>query len=137
MRSEPEPYFKTIDEYIDLQTDPAKTLLIQLREVIKAAAPEAVEAISYRMPAFKFYGMLAYFAAFSNHYSLFVAPAVLQVFSDRLHEFSTTKSAIHFQFDQPVREKLVAEIIRYATEFNLQREALKPASKKKKPVTKK
>lgn len=132
MKNEPETDFKTIDEYIGLQPDPAQPLLTQLREVIKAAAPEAVEGISYRMPVFKFHGMLAYFAAFKNHYSLFVTPGVMQAFKNRLDGFSTTKSAIHFSFVQPVQEKLVTEIILFGKTFNLQREALKAASKKKK-----
>lgn len=132
MKDEPESDFKTIDEYIDRQNDPAKTLLAQLRQIIKEAAPEAVEGISYKMPVFKYHGMLAYFAAFKNHYSLFITPGVMQTFNELLDGFSTTKSAIHFPFDQPVQEKLVTEIIRYAKSFNLQREALKATAKKKK-----
>lgn len=137
MKNEPESDFTTIDEYIDLQSDPARTLLAQLRQIIKEAVPEAIEGISYKMPVFKYQGMLAYFAAFKNHYSLFITPRVLQTFKDRLDGFSLTKSAIHFPFDQPVQEKLVTEIILYAKEFNLQREALKAAAKPKKTSSKK
>lgn len=137
MINEPVPNFKTVDEYIDNQTDPAKALLIQLRQIIQTAVPEAVEGISYQMPVFKYHGVLAYFAAFKNHYSLFVTPAVRQLFNDRLHEFSTTKSAIHFRFDRPVPEKLITEIIGFAKDFNLKREARKATTPKQKPVTKK
>lgn len=136
MKADSEPVFKTIDEYLGLQSDPAKSLLVNLRQVIKQAAPEAVEGISYRMPVFKYHGMLAYFAAFTNHYSLFVTPEVLQAFTDRLSGFTTTKSAIHFPFDQPVQEKLVTEIIGYAKNLNLNREALKAEAKKKKNTKK-
>lgn len=132
MNEEPGAEIKTIDDYIDRQSDRARTHLVQLRQVVRKAAPDAVEGISYKMPVFKFHGMLAYFAAFKNHYSLFIAPGVMHAFSDRLEGFSLTKSAIHFSFDLPVPEELVTEIIQYAIEFNLLREARKAAAKPKK-----
>ncbi|MDP2335911.1 MAG: DUF1801 domain-containing protein [Bacteroidota bacterium] len=74
------PEFKTIDEYLALQTDQARITLESLRQAIRKAAPGAVEVISYQMPAFKFHGMLAYFAAFKNHCSLFVFPGFYLIF---------------------------------------------------------
>ena len=55
--------FKDIDEYIAIQTPKVQILLEQMRQTIKKAAPEAEELISYNMPAFKYHGMLVYFAA--------------------------------------------------------------------------
>lgn len=132
MKEGPKSDFNSIDEYLDLQTDEAKAILKTLRKIIKKAAPEAVEGISYQMPVFKFHGMIAYFAAFKNHCSIFVSPQVLLTFKNHLTDFKLTKSAIHFPFGQPIPEPLVTEIILYARNFNLQREAIKTEAKKKK-----
>src|ERR1035441_9642376 len=52
--------------------EPGRSTLNKIRAVIRAAAPpEATEVISYRIPTFKYKGMLIGFAAFSNHCSLF------------------------------------------------------------------
>ena len=59
--------FKDIDHYISVQTQDVQVLLEQMRQTIKKAAPKAEEVISYNMPAFKYHGMLVYFAAYKNH----------------------------------------------------------------------
>jgi uncharacterized protein YdhG (YjbR/CyaY superfamily) len=58
---------KDIDSYLALQNEDVRVKLEKLRRTIKKAAPEAVEVISYLMPAFKYHGMLVFFAAFKNH----------------------------------------------------------------------
>ena len=63
--------FESIDEYIRAQPKEVQPTLERLRQTIKKAAPEAEEAISYGMPAFKMRGSLAYFAAFKNHVGFF------------------------------------------------------------------
>lgn len=123
--------FRTIDEYLALQTDQARVTLESLRQIIRKAAPEAIEVISYQMPAFKFHGMLVYFAAFKNHCSLFVSPAVILAFKDRLTDYELSKGTIQFPIDQPMPENLVQEIVAQVIQRNLGRKALKEASKKK------
>jgi uncharacterized protein YdhG (YjbR/CyaY superfamily) len=124
--------YKNIDEYIASQPDQIRGTLEQLRQVIKAAAPDAEEVISYQMPAFKYYGMLCFFAAFKAHYSLFVSPEVLNAFRDKLTSYQLTKSAIRFPMKEPVQDKLVSEIIQYGVWRNLKKEELRQAGKKKK-----
>lgn len=63
----PEMPIKTIDEYIASFPKKIQDILRQLRLVIKDSAPQAEEAISYRMPTFKLNGNLVHFAAFKNH----------------------------------------------------------------------
>ncbi len=63
---------KTVDEYLERVPEPARTTLNKVRAVIRSAAPpDATESISYGIPTFKYKGMLARFAAFSDHCSLF------------------------------------------------------------------
>ncbi len=75
--------------------EPARGTLEKLRAAIRSAAPaEAVETISYGMPAFKYKGILVWFAAFSKHCSLFPKASVIEQFKDELKGYVTSKGTI-------------------------------------------
>lgn len=124
--------YKNVDEYIALQPGFIRDTLEHLRQVIKDSAPGSEEMISYQMPAFRFHGMLCYFAVFKAHYSLFVSPEILLVFKDKLTAYGLSKSAIRFPMKEPFPEKLVTEIIKYAALRNLKKAQLREAKKKRK-----
>ena len=63
---EPEKEYKTVEEYIASFPKNIQSILQELRQIIKDAAPEAQETISYQMPAFKQNGISVWFAAFKN-----------------------------------------------------------------------
>ena len=113
--------YRSVEEYILLQPHQHQANLELIRQAVKSAVPEAVETISYQMPAFKYHGMLCYYALFKDHYSLFVAPEIHTAFSSELKSFKTTKSAIHFSFSQPLPLKLIEEIVRFAAITNLKK----------------
>lgn len=115
------PEYKNVDEYILQQQEQHRANLTLIRQTVSATCPDAIEAISYQMPSFKYYGMLCYYAVFKDHYSLFVSPAIHPAFSVELKSFKTTKSAIHFPFNQPIPVKLVEEIVRFAAITNLEK----------------
>ncbi len=74
--------------------------------------PEATETISYRIPAFKYKGVLVWFAAFSNHCSLFPTASVIEAFMNELKCFSTSKGTIHFPTDKPLPTALVKKLVK-------------------------
>lgn len=119
-----------IEQYFLQQPFEIVEKLQQIRQIIKEVAPEATESFSYQMPSFDFYGKLAYYAAFKEHYSLFVMPEVLQVFKERLTNYSLSKSAIRIPLDEPVPGDLVKEIIGFAAKSNLEKKLIKDAAKK-------
>ena len=65
----------TVEDYLATLPEDRRSAVTQLRETIRAAAPEATETIAYNMPAFRSHGgqFLVSFAAFKAHYSLFPA----------------------------------------------------------------
>jgi uncharacterized protein YdhG (YjbR/CyaY superfamily) len=65
------PIPRSIDEYIAQALPEVQPFLKKIRKTIRAAAPQAEEAISYGMPALKQRGILVYFAAFKNHIGLY------------------------------------------------------------------
>src|SRR5882762_6685005 len=100
----------TIDEYIADQPIAIRPIMEKLRGIVKKNAPGAMEVISYGMPAYKLHGMLLYFAAFTNHYSLFAFPSAIVAFKDKLEGYELSKGTIKFPLNKPVPVKLITEI---------------------------
>ncbi|HET8892268.1 MAG TPA: DUF1801 domain-containing protein [Candidatus Angelobacter sp.] len=74
--------------------------------------PEATEIISYKIPAFRHKKVLVWYAAFSNHCSLFPTASVIEMFKDELKGFSTSKGTIHFPLDKPMPLELIKRMVR-------------------------
>src|SRR5579863_649312 len=100
---------KNIDEYLEGVPEPARSTLNKLRAVIRSAVPPgATEAITYRMPTFKYKGSLVAFAAFKNHCSLFpMSLSVIETFKKELKGFHTSKGTLQFPLDKPMPATLV------------------------------
>lgn len=103
----------TVEEYLARVPEPARTTLENIRTAIRSAVPpDATEVISYRIPAFKHKGVLVWYAAFSDHCSLFPTAAVIADFKDALKSFSTSKGTIHFPIDKPLPSALVKKMVK-------------------------
>jgi uncharacterized protein YdhG (YjbR/CyaY superfamily) len=104
---------ETVDEYLGRVPEPARTTLKKVREVIRSVAPpEATEGISYGIPTFKYKGMLASFAAFSDHCSLFPGAGPTIEFKDELKNFQTSKGTIRFAPDKPLPTTLLRKLVK-------------------------
>ncbi|HWX54333.1 MAG TPA: DUF1801 domain-containing protein [Verrucomicrobiae bacterium] len=104
---------RTVDEYLARVPEPARGTLNKVRAAIRSAAPaEATEAISYGMPAFKHKGTLVWFAAFSEHCSLFPTASVIEMFKSELKGYSISKGTIHFPTDKPLPAALVKKMVK-------------------------
>jgi uncharacterized protein YdhG (YjbR/CyaY superfamily) len=105
---------KGVDEYLAGVPEPARSTLTRIRAVIRSAAPpEATEAISYGMPAFKYKGSLIGYAAFSNHCSLFpMNSSLIVAFRDELKDFPTSKGTIRFPVDKPFPAALLKKLVK-------------------------
>lgn len=104
---------KTVDEYLARVPEPARGTLSKIRAAIRSAAPpEATETISYGIPAVQHNGILVWFAAFSDHCSLFPTAAVIETFKNELKGFSISKGTIHFPTDKPLSAALVKKMVK-------------------------
>ena len=102
-----------MDDYIRRVPEPARTVMNKMRAAIRSAAPpEAVEVISYRMPALKHKKVLVWFAAFSDHCSLFPTAAVIEAFKDELKGFAASKGTLHFPTDKPIPSTLIKKLVK-------------------------
>jgi uncharacterized protein YdhG (YjbR/CyaY superfamily) len=110
----------SVDEYMAGVAEPARSTLNKIRATIRSAAPpDATEAISYRIPTFRYKGALLGFAAFSNHCSLFpMSLAVMAALKDDLKNYDTSKGTIHFPIDKPLPVALIKKIVKARTAEN-------------------
>jgi uncharacterized protein YdhG (YjbR/CyaY superfamily) len=110
---------KDVDEYLASVPEPARSTLNKMRATIRSAVPpEATEVISYRMPAFKHNRVLVWFAAFSDHCSLFPTAAVIEKFKNELKSFSTSKGTLHFPTNKPLPTALIRKLVKARVALN-------------------
>ena len=113
--------FKNIDEYIATQTQEVQTLLEQMRQTIKEAAPEAEEVISYNMPAFKYHGMLVYFAAYKNHIGFYATPTGHSEFKEELSVYKQGKGSVQFPLTKSLPLDLISRMIQFRVKENMKK----------------
>jgi uncharacterized protein YdhG (YjbR/CyaY superfamily) len=104
---------KTVDEYLAAVPEPARSTLQKMRAVIWSVLPsEAIETISYGMPTFKFKGSLIWYAAFSDHCSVFPTAAVINEFKSELKNFEISKGTIRIPLGQPLPASLLKKMVK-------------------------
>jgi uncharacterized protein YdhG (YjbR/CyaY superfamily) len=106
----------SIDDYIAEQSSEVRPLLQSVRETIRAAAPKAVEKISWQMPTFWQGENIVHFAAFKNHIGVFPGDEAVSVFAERLSSCKASKGTIQFPLDRPIDHKLIADIVCWRVE---------------------
>jgi uncharacterized protein YdhG (YjbR/CyaY superfamily) len=119
------PEIKNVDDYIQQFPNEIQAMLLQLRKTIKAAAPKAEEIISYKMPAYKYHGMLAYFASYKNHIGFYAVPTGHEAFKKELSKYKGGKGSVQFPLDKPLPLKLVTQIVKFRVAQNEEKAAAK------------
>jgi uncharacterized protein YdhG (YjbR/CyaY superfamily) len=103
----------TIDDYLAGLSSKQRTALEKLRKIIKAAAPQADECISYGIPAFRQNGVVAGFAATANHCSFFLfSGTTVAAHEKELAAYDTSKGTIRFPADKPLPAALVRKLVK-------------------------
>lgn len=109
---------KSVDEYIRSAPEEIRGKLSELRRLIRTAAPEAEERISYGMPYYGYKGRLAYFRFAKNHVGLYVMPPVVAEFKEELKGYETAKAAIRFPLDKKLPSALIKKLIKARAKKN-------------------
>ena len=112
--------FNSIDEYIAQFPEDIQAILQQIRSVIKEAAPEATEKISYQMPTFYLKGNLVHFAAFKSHIGFYPVPSGIEKFKEELSQYKSGKGSAQFPLDKPIPYDLIRRITLFRVEENLE-----------------
>ncbi|MFD0619751.1 iron chaperone [Paenibacillus sp. GCM10027629] len=123
--------YESIDHYISTFPLDIQEILESIRQVIREAAPEAAEKISYQMPTFAQQGNVVHFAAFKHHIGFYPAPSGIEEFEQELAPYKAGKGTIQFPIGQPMPMELIAKIVKFRVAENLAKAEQKAAKKKK------
>ena len=103
---------QTVDEYIARQPEALKEHLKKIRLILKSAAPQAEETLTYQTPAYRYTGLLVGFAAAKTHIGFYVmSEAVIKTLSSNLKGYSPAKTSIRFSYGQDLPSALIRKIV--------------------------
>ena len=117
--------YKTVDEYISDFPAATKSMLKDLRKIIKQAAPQAEEIISYNMPAYKLQGVLVYYAGYNAHIGFYPTGSGIASFQKKLSAYKTSKGTVQFPLDQPLPLDLISQMVKFRVKENLEKASIK------------
>tara|TARA_R110000868_G_scaffold44708_2_gene149026 strand:+ start:2403 stop:2771 length:369 start_codon:yes stop_codon:yes gene_type:complete len=112
---------KNVDEYIALFPESTQEILKEIRATIKRIVPEVEEHISYKMPAFKYNGILVYFAAYQHHIGFYALPTAHAAFQEDLRGYKTGKGSVQFPLNEPLPITLIEKIVKFRVAENLKK----------------
>ena len=115
----------SIDEYIAGFPPRTQGILRDLHAAVRAAAPDAAEKMSYRMPTFALEGNLVHFAAYAKHIGFYPAPSGIEAFKKELSIYKGAKGSVQFPIDEPIPLDLVRRIVEFRVAENLAEAAAK------------
>jgi uncharacterized protein YdhG (YjbR/CyaY superfamily) len=128
--------FKTVDDYIATLPPATKKILKEMKKVIKEAAPQAEEKISYNIPSFHFNGVLVYFAAWREHVSIYPKSALMEKAIPELAKYEGGKGTVQFPLDKPVPYGIIKKFVKFKLEEKLSKiKKTKKASSSNKAIT--
>jgi uncharacterized protein YdhG (YjbR/CyaY superfamily) len=103
-----------VDEHIAGSSPAARPLLEELRAIIRVAAPEATERISYGIPTFDLAGQhLVHFAGYAKHVGFYPTGSGIEAFKEELATYVTGKGTVQFPLDRPLPADLVRRIVEH------------------------
>ena len=121
---------REVDAYIAGFPKPAQVLLRKVRATIRAAAPEAEEIISYRIPAYRQHGILVFFAGFKAHIGLFPPVRGSAALEKAAAKYAGPKGNLRLPYDEPLPLALISRIVRHRLKQDAQRARGRPARRK-------
>ncbi|MGD9975336.1 MAG: iron chaperone [Desulfatirhabdiaceae bacterium] len=120
---------KNIDAYIAGFPPDVQGILEQIRTTIREAAPDAKEAIKYRIPTFVLNGNLVHFAAFKRHVGFYPTPSGIERFKDELSSYEGAKGSVRFPIDKPMPLSLIRKIVAFRVKEVLTKAAARKRNK--------
>ena len=110
---------QSVDEYISNFPVEVQSALSRIRSIIKQKAPDAVESISYGMPAYKTHGKpLVYFAGYKKHIGFYATPTGHAEFAKEFSGYKQGKGSVQFPLGQTIPYELIGRIVEFRVHEN-------------------
>lgn len=118
--------FGSIDEYIASMPEGTQKMLREVRAIIRAAAPDVREKISYQIAGFELNGKnLIYFAGWKNHISIYPIPSGNDAFNKAISPYMDGKGTLKFPLSEPFPLDLIRKIVNLHITENLKNTRMK------------
>jgi len=112
--------FLSVDEYLSTLPEHTRKKMMTIRSIVHEVVPGAMDVISYKMPAFRFHGILVYYAAHKEHIGFYPANVAFhKVFQEDLIGYKTSKGTIQFPISQELPVDLIRRIVSFRAEQNI------------------
>ncbi len=122
-----------IDAYIAGLEPPFGAAISHIREVVRAAAPQAEEVITYAMPGIAFEGALVSYFAFKKHCSFFpMGNAVFEGMADEIAPWRTSTGTLQFPPDALPPDALITRMVQARLEENIAKAEARKVKRRKK-----
>jgi uncharacterized protein YdhG (YjbR/CyaY superfamily) len=102
-----------IDQYIAGFPPAVQKSLQKMRVIVREAAPDAEEAMKYRMPTFVLGENLVHFAAYEKHLGFYPTPSPIKAFNAALRKYESSKGAVQFPLADPLPLGLIKKMVRF------------------------
>jgi uncharacterized protein YdhG (YjbR/CyaY superfamily) len=112
---------EAVDVYISGFPDHVQELLNEIRSIIRKAAPQARQGISYGIPTFKLNGYLVHFGAYEKHIGFYPTPSGIEHFKQELSLYEGGKGSIKFPLDQAIPWDLIRQIVEFRVAENIEK----------------
>jgi uncharacterized protein YdhG (YjbR/CyaY superfamily) len=88
--------------------------LKDIRDIVRAIAPDAVEVFSYGIPGFKLDGKpLVWYAAFKHHTSLYpMTASIRRAHAAALKDYKMSTGTVQFPLDTPLPLALIKRLVK-------------------------
>jgi uncharacterized protein YdhG (YjbR/CyaY superfamily) len=116
----------SIDEYIAAFPEDVQDRLEEVRSTIRAAAPDAQEAIKYGIPTFVLHGNLVHFGGFKKHIGFYHGATTVEgAFQEELARYKKAKGTVQFPLSEPLPLDLIRRMVEYRVKENVELAKLK------------
>jgi uncharacterized protein YdhG (YjbR/CyaY superfamily) len=102
-----------VDAYIASYPNDVRSLLEELRQAIRDAAPQAEELMAYGIPTYKGNGTIVHFGGFRHHIGFYPTPPGIRAFAKELKPYKQSKGAVQFLLCDPLPLDLIKRIVEF------------------------
>lgn len=104
----------TVADFLKAQPPKARSVLKAVRALIKKAAPDAEEVISYGIPGYKMNGRTGvFFSGWAEHFSLYpVTAGVRATMAKQIAPYQSGKGTLKFSYDAKLPSALITKFVK-------------------------
>lgn len=114
-----------IESYFNNYNQDVQNILREIQKITREFAPNAIEKISYNIPSFNENGVILYYAAFKNHFSIYPPIHGDEELLNAVKPYANEKGNLLFKYKNEIPWGLIEKVILRRIEENSQKQIAK------------